>query len=89
MTHGEALVVTVKNITVVSETPHISALKGRDLGLVAQLVERCPCTAEATGSNPVESKAGFDRLYRNMCGIASQPRGNMKLKIEKLYLQHY
>ena len=24
-------------------------------GLVAQLVERCPCKAEAAGSNPAES----------------------------------
>ena len=47
-------------------------LGGRDAGLVAQLVERCPCTAEATGSNPVESKAGFVRLVRDMCAIASQ-----------------
>ena len=38
-------------------------------GLVAQLVERCPCTAEATGSNPVESMRDFDRAYRDMCPV--------------------
>lgn len=43
-----------------------TVLGGRDAGLVAQLVERCPCTAEATGSNPVESKSAFERMCRDI-----------------------
>ena len=38
------------------------------VGLIAQLVERSPCTGEATGSNPVESKQLFflekEKLYQ-------------------------
>ena len=45
-----------------SHPPGVRRVRGLSLGLVAQLVERCPCTAEATGSNPVESIAEKIRL---------------------------
>ncbi len=53
------------------------------VGLIAQLVERSPCTGEATGSNPVESKQLFfwkkkscikrKQLRRKSCIKEKQP----------------
>ncbi len=45
---------------------------GLELGLVAQLVERCLCKAEALGSNPSKS-IKMHTLRRTRCGRAEVP----------------